>query len=61
MRRTMEITNLFNFDGTSNQVNRDVVYFIQRLNEKLDYKVAYWHIVDLAKKNSDAFDIVYRE
>ena len=25
-------------------------------NEKLDYKVAYWHIVDLAKKNSDAFE-----
>ena len=59
----MEITNLFNFDGTTNQVSRDVVYFIQRLNETLDYKLVDVHnneVLD-AGRISDYLDATYDE
>ena len=32
----MEITNLFNFNSSVNQVSREVIFFLQRINDALD-------------------------
>lgn len=35
----MEITNLFNFDGDANRVDRGLVAFLQRINDSMDFAI----------------------
>lgn len=38
MESSMNITDLFNFDGSVNRVSRTLIYFMQRINDDLNYK-----------------------